>query len=73
MGLVCDLGINKSVTTENSTMQAFKSAVGFKQNIPTPRTMEERRAALGCFLITSRYTKIRLYSRVGWEPLTPLS
>jgi hypothetical protein len=53
MGLVCDLGINKPVPTEYSTMQAFKSAVGFKQNMPTTRTMEERRAALGCFLITS--------------------
>ena len=54
MGLVCDLGINKPIPTEFSTMQAFKSAVGFKQTIPTTRTMEERRAALGCFLITSR-------------------
>ncbi|KAJ5157257.1 uncharacterized protein N7482_008357 [Penicillium canariense] len=62
MGLVCDLGINKPVPTEYSTMQAFKSAVGVKQHIPTTRTMEERRAALGCFLITSRIDALR------WNP-----
>ena len=61
MGLVCDLGINNPIPTEHSTMQAFKCAVGFKQNIPTSRTMEERRAALGCFLITSRYVRTRVY------------
>jgi len=36
-------------------MQAFKCAVGWKQPDLTTRTLEERRAALGCFLITSWY------------------
>lgn len=55
MGLVCDLGINQAVTQELSAMQEFKCIVGWKQNIPTIRTLEERRAVLGCFLLTSRY------------------
>jgi hypothetical protein len=53
MGLVCDLGINQPVSQEPSNMQAFKCAVGWKQQIPTIRTLEERRAVLGCFLLTS--------------------
>ncbi|KAJ5219111.1 uncharacterized protein N7498_001210 [Penicillium cinerascens] len=53
MGLVCDLGINQAVTQELSAMQAFKCIVGWKQHIPTVRTLEERRAVLGCFLLTS--------------------
>jgi hypothetical protein len=65
MGLVCDLGINKPVPTEYSTMQAFKCAVGAKPNIPTSRTLEERRAVLGCFLITSRYLRPRVYSVIA--------
>ncbi|KAJ5678218.1 uncharacterized protein N7477_003851 [Penicillium maclennaniae] len=55
MGLVCDLGINQPVAQEPSTMQTFKCAVGWKQQIPTIRTLEERRAVLGCFLLTSRH------------------
>ncbi|KAJ5085829.1 hypothetical protein N7532_010600 [Penicillium argentinense] len=53
MGLVCDLGINQAVPKELSTMQAFKCAVGWKQHVSTSRTIEERRAVLGCFLLTS--------------------
>lgn len=55
MGMVCDLGINQALPKEYSTMQAFKCAVGWRQQMPTVRTIEERRAVLGCFLITSWY------------------
>ncbi|KAJ5996867.1 hypothetical protein N7499_006820 [Penicillium canescens] len=53
IGIVSDLGINKSVPNEYSTMQAFKCAIGWRPNPPTARTLEERRAVMGCFLITS--------------------
>ena len=36
-------------------MQAFKCAIGWKQPDLTTRSLEERRAVLGCFLITSWY------------------
>ncbi|CAI7653371.1 unnamed protein product [Penicillium pancosmium] len=62
MGLVCDLGINQEIPKEPSTMQAFKCAVGWKQPMTTTRTIEERRAALGCFLLTSWIDALR------WTP-----
>ena len=50
--LVYDLGLNKPLPKENSQMTlCINSHHGPKS--PTVRTMEERRAALGCFLITS--------------------
>ncbi|KAJ5278979.1 hypothetical protein N7478_004351 [Penicillium angulare] len=53
MGIVCDMGINKAVPKDLSTMQAFKYAVGWRQNNVPTRTLDERRAVLGCFLISS--------------------
>lgn len=49
------MGINKAPSKEQSTMQAFKHAMGWKQIQPMVRTIEERRATLGTFLLTSRY------------------
>lgn len=65
MGLVCDLGINQAIPKEPSTMQAFKCAVGWKQPMATMRTIEERRAALGCFLITSWYLIPNFLAPIG--------
>ncbi|KXG47021.1 Cytochrome P450 [Penicillium griseofulvum] len=56
MAVVADLGINKSEPDANSAMKSFKVAIGMKQTPPTARTLEERRAVLGCFLISSSYT-----------------
>ncbi|KAJ5246134.1 hypothetical protein N7468_001117 [Penicillium chermesinum] len=53
MGIACDLGINKAISKDQSIMQQFKSAVGMRYPHSTVRTLEERRAALGVFLITS--------------------
>jgi hypothetical protein len=54
MGIICDMGINKAIPKDLSTLQAFKCAVGWQPQANTTRTLEERRAVLGCFLITSR-------------------
>jgi hypothetical protein len=54
MAVVADLGINKSEPDANSAMHSFKVAIGMKPTPPTARTLEERRAVLGCFLISSR-------------------
>ncbi|KAI3276388.1 hypothetical protein DTO003C3_9642 [Penicillium roqueforti] len=54
MAVVAELGINQSVPNEYSAMHSFKVAIGMKQTPPTARTLEERRAVLGCFLISSR-------------------
>ncbi|KAJ5183452.1 hypothetical protein N7492_001068 [Penicillium capsulatum] len=53
IGVVSDMGINKAPLTEHSTMQAFKHAMGWRQVQPMVRTIDERRAALGAFLMTS--------------------
>jgi hypothetical protein len=54
MAVVAELGINQSVPNENSAMHSFKIAIGVKQSLPTARTLEERRAVLGCYLISLR-------------------
>jgi len=54
MGLVCELGINKDVPKEQSALHTFKCSIGWKVPTPALRTLEERRAVLGAFLITSR-------------------
>ncbi|KAJ5185208.1 Cytochrome P450 [Penicillium cf. griseofulvum] len=56
MAIVADLGINKSEPDAYSAMHSFKVAIGMKQTPSTARTVEERRAVLGCFLISSSYT-----------------
>ncbi|KAJ5095926.1 hypothetical protein NUU61_005282 [Penicillium alfredii] len=53
MGLVSDLGINKAASKEQPIMQGFQRAAGGKTETVTSRTLKERRAVLGCFLITS--------------------
>lgn len=55
MAVVAELGINQNIPNEKSVMHSFKIAIGVKQSPPTARTLEERRAVLGCFLISSRY------------------
>ncbi|CAG8173321.1 unnamed protein product [Penicillium salamii] len=54
MGVIAELGINQSPIGANSLMQDFKFAIGMKRNESGIRTLEERRAVLGCFLISSR-------------------
>lgn len=53
MGVVADLGINKSPCRDNSSVQEYKSAIGAKGSESVARTLEERRAVLGCFVISS--------------------
>ncbi|KAJ5774353.1 hypothetical protein N7457_009249 [Penicillium paradoxum] len=55
MAVVAELGINQSAPDGNSALHSFRIATGLKQSLPTPRTLEEIRAVLGCFLISSRY------------------
>ncbi|KAF5864628.1 hypothetical protein ETB97_007186 [Aspergillus alliaceus] len=54
-GLVCDLGIDKAAFREQPVLERFHRVVGVKTETATGRTLEERRAVLGCFLITSRF------------------
>lgn len=54
MAVVAELGINQSGLNDHSAMLSFKLAIGMKQAPPAPRTLEERRAVLGCFLLSSR-------------------
>ncbi|KAJ5713761.1 uncharacterized protein N7483_010942 [Penicillium malachiteum] len=69
MGIVCDMGINKALPKDLSTMQAFKSATGYRQQNSTTRTLEERRAALGCFLITSSVAlSMSRIDALRWNP-----
>lgn len=53
MGVVAILGINQSPFRDKSSMQEYKAAIGVKGNESVVRTLEERRAVLGCFLISS--------------------
>jgi hypothetical protein len=54
MSLVFDLGLNKPVPKVTQMMPCMKDFSKFLKP-PTPRTNEERRAVLGCFLVTSMY------------------
>ncbi|CAI7649375.1 unnamed protein product [Penicillium palitans] len=51
MAVVAELGINGP--NDYSAMSSFKDAIGMKQAPPAARTLEERRAVLGCYLISS--------------------
>lgn len=51
ISLVFDLGLNKPVPEETSRTSNLHKV----SRPSTPRTMEERRAVLGCFLVTSMY------------------
>ncbi|KAJ5545930.1 hypothetical protein N7494_003515 [Penicillium frequentans] len=69
MGIICDMGINKAVPKDLSTLQAFKCAVGWQPQISTTRTLEERRAVLGCFLITSSVAlNLNRIDALRWSP-----
>ncbi|KAJ5818745.1 hypothetical protein N7474_004336 [Penicillium riverlandense] len=69
MGLVCELGINKDVPKEQSALHTFKCSIGWKVPAPALRTMEERRAVLGAFLITSSIAVALLkIDALRWTP-----
>ncbi|KAJ5514265.1 hypothetical protein N7463_003817 [Penicillium fimorum] len=69
MAVVAELGINKSELNEYSAMHSFKIAIGMKQTPPTARTLEERRAVLGCFLISSSAAlAISRIDAMRWTP-----
>ncbi|KAJ5595453.1 uncharacterized protein N7459_001661 [Penicillium hispanicum] len=53
MGLVCDLGLNKAAFKEQPLLPRFQRTAGLDTRDFTRRTLEEQRALLGCFLITS--------------------
>lgn len=56
MALVFELGLTKPVPKDTQV----PPCVNPKYSKPTtPRTMEERRAVLGCFLVTSMYVDIQ--------------
>jgi len=58
ISLVFDLGLNKRPFRDPDVMFNFKPNGCPKPSPSTVRTMEERRAVLGCFLITSMYIHI---------------
>ncbi|CAD6586535.1 MAG: hypothetical protein ASARMPREDX12_002379 [Alectoria sarmentosa] len=72
MALVADLGLNKPPLKEPTQMMLNFDARGcpIKPFSPSTRTMEERRAVLGCFLLSSVYGPSSLYDK---ECLTVLA
>ncbi|KGO71770.1 hypothetical protein PITC_027830 [Penicillium italicum] len=69
MAVVAELGIDQSGLNDSSSMLAFKVAIGMKQAPPAPRTLEERRAVLGCFLISSGVAvAISRIDALRWTP-----
>ncbi|KOS48852.1 hypothetical protein ACN38_g137 [Penicillium nordicum] len=67
MAVVAELGING--TNDYSAMSSFKDAIGMKQAPPAARTMEERRAVLGCYLISSSAAlAISRIDAMRWTP-----
>ncbi|KAG0159271.1 hypothetical protein PDIDSM_6793 [Penicillium digitatum] len=69
MAVVAELGINQSGQNDSSAMLSFKVAIGMKQAPPAPRTLEERRAVLGCFLISSGVAvAISRIDAMRWTP-----
>ncbi|KAJ5354786.1 hypothetical protein N7541_005830 [Penicillium brevicompactum] len=70
MGVVAELGINQSALGGVSIMQDFKFAIGMKRNESGIRTLEERRAVLGCFLISSSAAfSMSKIDAMRWTPL----
>jgi hypothetical protein len=53
--LVFDLGLNKPLPKDPDTMLNFNSHGCPRPLLSTVRTMEERRAVLSCFLVSSMY------------------
>ncbi|KAE8404914.1 hypothetical protein BDV37DRAFT_103460 [Aspergillus pseudonomiae] len=68
-GVVCELGINKAPLNEQTILQGFNRAAGLKTDTAMSRTLEERRAVLGCFLITSSIASSLFKSdALRWTP-----
>ncbi|KAI9740059.1 MAG: hypothetical protein M1818_004810 [Claussenomyces sp. TS43310] len=66
MSLVFDLGLNKSVPKNGLVIPCVTQKYS---KPPTPRTMEERRAVLGCFLITSIISSsLQKIDALRWTP-----
>ncbi len=59
MSLVFELQLNKPVPKDMEPLPCVRET---RWKSPTPRTMEERRAVLGCFLVTSMYVQDQLIS-----------
>ncbi|CAI7584201.1 unnamed protein product [Penicillium discolor] len=67
MAVVAELGINGP--NDYSAMSSFKDAIGMKQAPPAARTLEERRAVLGCYLISSSAAlAISRIDAMRWTP-----
>ncbi|BAE60275.1 unnamed protein product [Aspergillus oryzae RIB40] len=68
-GLVSELGINKAPRKDQSVLQGFNRAAGLKTEPAMKRTLEERRAVLGCFVITSSIASSLFKSdALRWTP-----
>ncbi|KAJ5208791.1 hypothetical protein N7449_003170 [Penicillium cf. viridicatum] len=67
MAVVAELGINGP--NNYSAMSSFKEAIGMKQAPPAARTLEERRAVLGCYLLSSSAAlAISRIDAMRWTP-----
>ncbi|KAL9094342.1 MAG: hypothetical protein Q9165_003483 [Trypethelium subeluteriae] len=66
MSLVFELGLNKPVPGEAQVAPCVKEKY---LKPPTPRTMEERRAVLGCFFVTSIISSfLQKIDALRWTP-----
>jgi hypothetical protein len=55
LALVSDLSLNISSRAYSRSPHHYLEAVSKSQALPADRTLEERRAFLGCFYVTSMY------------------
>ncbi|KAH6675190.1 hypothetical protein B0J14DRAFT_653379 [Halenospora varia] len=66
VSLVFDQGLNKQVRKDFRPLFCVKANFS---RAPTPRTMEERRAVLGCFLVTSVISSfVQKIDALRWTP-----
>ncbi|KAE8451746.1 hypothetical protein EG329_003203 [Mollisiaceae sp. DMI_Dod_QoI] len=66
MSLVFELQLNKPVPKDMEPLPCVRET---RWKSPTPRTMEERRAVLGCFLVTSIISSfIQKIDALRWTP-----
>lgn len=66
MSLVFEFGLNKPVPKDTQLVPCVKEKYS---RHPTPRTMEERRAVLGCFLVTSIISSfLQKIDALRWTP-----
>lgn len=63
IGLVFELGLNKTPPLDSSAALAHCAAMAYNPRFKPPaanvRTMNQRRAVLGCFLISSWYVGLK--------------